>query len=82
VHGRQREQRRALGVRRGRHRWTPRRQPLSRQRSRNTSETNNQPQNEELSPRRGGGVGTMCEYPAVDSDARGRGSGVRVVRDL
>ena len=26
--------------------------------------------------------GTMCEYPAVNSDARGRGSGVRVARDL
>ena len=24
----------------------------------------------------------MCEYPAVDSDARGRRSGVRVARDL
>ena len=44
--------------------------------------TNNQPQNEELSPRRGGGVGTMGKYPAVDSDARERGSGVRVARDL
>ena len=44
--------------------------------------TNNQPQNEELSPRRGGGVRTMGEYPAVDSDARGRGSGVLGARDL
>ena len=46
--------------------------------------TNKQPQRKmrNFLLERGGGVGTMGEYPAVDSDARGRGSGVRVARDL